>query len=114
MDMDMDIMNHWQIDNSRLKTILYILGILGIIILGFHTFALLQRPFAAFFDLLSPFILALILAYIISPLVDFIQAKLRLGRMAGTLLFFFLILLLFFIFISVLLSVVLSQLIDLV
>ena len=112
--MDMNIMNDWQIETSRLKSILYILGILGIIILGFHTFALLQKPFAALFDLLSPFILALILAYILSPLVDFIQARLRLGRMTGTLLFFFLTLLLFFTIIAVVLPVILSQLIELV
>lgn len=110
----MDIMNNWQVETPRLKNILYIIGILGIIILGFHTFALLQKPFAVLFDLLSPFILAFILAYILSPLVDFIQAKLRLGRMAGTLLFFFLTLLLFFTIIAVVLPVILSQLIELV
>jgi len=107
-------MNDWQIENSSLKKILYILGILGIIILGFYTFGLLQKPFVALFDLLSPFILALILAYIISPVVDFIQIKLRLGRMAGTLLVFFLVLLLFFMIIAVVLPVVLSQLVALV
>jgi predicted PurR-regulated permease PerM len=107
-------MDNWQIETPRLQRILSILGVLGIIILGFHTFALLQKPFAALFDLLSPFILALILAYILSPLVDFIQARLRLGRMAGTLLFFFLTLLLFFTIVAVVLPVILSQLIELV
>lgn len=112
--MDLNIMNDRQIENFRLKNILYILGILGIIILGFHTFGLLQKPFGSLFGLLSPFILALILAYIISPLVDFIQIKLRLGRMAGTLLVFFLVLLLFFMIIAVVLPVVLSQFVELV
>ncbi|MFO7930844.1 MAG: hypothetical protein R6U97_05520, partial [Desulfosalsimonas sp.] len=93
-------MNDWQFEDSRLKSIVYILGILGIVILGFHAFGLLQKPFAILFDLFSPFILALILAYIISPLVDFIQLKLRLGRMAGTLLVFFLLLLIFFVVIA--------------
>lgn len=112
--MDRNLMDNWQIETPRLQRILSILGVLGIIILGFHTFALLQKPFAALFDLLSPFILALILAYILSPLVDFIQARLRLGRMAGTLLFFFLTLLLFFTIVAVVLPVILSQLIELV
>ena len=107
-------MNDWQFEDSRLKTIAYILGILGIVILGFHAFGLLQKPFAILFHLFSPFILALILAYIISPLVDFIQLKLRLGRMAGTLLVFFLLLLIFFTVIAVMLPVILSQLVELV
>ena len=107
-------MNDWQFEDSRLKTIVYILGILGIVILGFHAFDLLQKPFAILFDLFSPFILALILAYIISPLVDFIQLKLRLGRMGGTLLVFFLLLLIFFTVIAVMLPVILSQLVELV
>ncbi|MFO8085739.1 MAG: AI-2E family transporter [Desulfobacterales bacterium] len=107
-------MNDWQFEDSRLKTIGYILGILVIVILGFHAFGLLQKPFAILFDLFSPFILALILAYIISPLVDFIQRKLRLGRMAGTLLVFFLLLLIFFTVIAVVLPVILSQLVELV
>ncbi|HMA85797.1 MAG TPA: AI-2E family transporter [Desulfosalsimonadaceae bacterium] len=107
-------MNDWQFEDYRLKTVIYILGILGIVILGFHAFGLLQKPFAILFDLFSPFILALILAYIISPLVDFIQLKLRLGRMAGTLLVFFLLLLIFFTVIAVMLPVILSQLVELV
>jgi len=107
-------MNDWQFEDYRLKTVIYILGILGIVILGFHAFGLLQKPFAILFDLFSPFILALILAYIISPLVDFIQLKLRLVRMAGTLLVFFLLLLIFFTVIAVMLPVILSQLVELV
>jgi len=107
-------MNDWQFEDSRLKTIVYILGILGIVILGFHAFDLLQKPFAILFDLFSPFILALILAYIISPLVDFIQLKLRLGRMAGTLLVFFLVLLIFFVVIAVMLPVIISQVVELI
>ncbi len=103
-----------QIEDSRFHTIMHILGILGVIILGFYAFGLLQEPLAALFDLLSPFILALILAYVLSPLVDFMQKKLRLGRIAGTLLVFFLILLVFFMIIAVVLPVILSQLVELV
>ncbi|MBS3810084.1 MAG: AI-2E family transporter, partial [Desulfobacterales bacterium] len=99
-----------QVEDSSLKKIAYVLGILGIIILGFYTLGLLSRPFVILFDLLTPFIMALILAYIISPIVTLVQKKLRLGRMAGTLLVFFAILLVFFAVAAVVLPVIITQL----
>ena len=103
-----------RIEDEHLKQVIYIIGILGIIALGFYTVGLLKKPFYIIFDLLSPFILGLILAYIISPLVSLIQNKLRLGRVAGTLLVFFLILAVFFTFMAVIIPVILSQVIELV
>ena len=102
------------VDDVNLKRIFYILGLLGCIVLGFIAMGLLKKPFESLFSLLSPFLLALILAYVTSPIVSFLQKKLRLGRVAGTLLVFFLILLAFFIVLAILIPVILSQTIALV
>lgn len=102
------------VDDVNLKRIFYILGLLGCIVLGFIAVGLLKTPFESLFSLLSPFLLALILAYVISPVVSFLQKKLRLGRVAVTLLVFFLILLAFFIVLAILIPVILSQTIALV
>jgi len=103
-----------RVDDVRLKRIFYVLGVLGCIVLGFAAIGLLKKPFESLFSLLSPFFLALILAYVISPVVSFLQKKLRLGRVAGTLLVFFLILLAFFLVLAVLIPVILTQMIALV
>jgi len=103
-----------RVDDVRLKRIFYVLGVLGCIVLGFAAIGLLKKPFESLFSLLSPFFLALILAYVISPVVSFLQKKLRLGRVAGTLLVFFLILLAFFLVMAVLIPVILTQMIALV
>lgn len=107
-------MNDFRIQDAYLRRIVYILGILGIICLGFYSLSLLKKPFLLLFDLLSPFIMGMLLAYIIAPLVTLIQNKLRIGRIAGTLLVFFLILAVFFAVMAVVVPVVLSQLIAMV
>lgn len=101
-------------DDANLKRVFFALGVLGCLVLGFTAIGLLKTPIAALFSLLSPFLLALILAYVTSPVVSFLQKKLRLGRLGGTLLVFFLILLAFFMVMAVLIPVVISQTIDLV
>lgn len=103
-----------QVDDTNLKRIFYALGLLGCVVLGFAAMGLLKGPFEALFSLLSPFFLALILAYITSPVVTFLQKKLRLGRATGTLLVFFLILLAFFLVLAILVPVIITQMIDLV
>lgn len=102
------------VDDANLKRIFFALGALGCIVLGFTAIGLLKTPFEFLFSLLSPFLLALILAYVLAPVVSFLQKKLRLGRVGGTLLVFFLILLAFFIVMAILIPVLISQSIDLV
>lgn len=101
-------------DDASLKRVFLTLGVLGCIVLGFTALGLLKTPFISLFSLLSPFLLALILAYVLAPVVGFLQKKLRLGRVGGTLLVFFLILLAFFIVLAILVPVLISQSIDLV
>lgn len=103
-----------RMDDASLKRIFYVLGVLGCIVLGFVAIGFLKKPFESVFSLLSPFFLALILAYVTSPVVSFLQKKLRLGRVAGTLLVFFLILLAFFLVLAIMIPVILTQMIELV
>jgi len=107
-------MNDTQIPDPALRRIIYALGVMGVIVLGFYTAGLLAFPIAILFDILSPFLVAGILAYILAPFVMAIQRRLRLGRVAGTLVVFFLILAFFFLVLAVVIPVIIFQLLDLV
>lgn len=101
-------------EDPALRKIVYILGIMGVIVLGFYTARLLAFPMAVLFDILSPFLVGGILAYILAPMVMAIQRRLRLGRLAGTLLVFFIILAIFFLVLAVAIPLIIFQLLDLV
>jgi predicted PurR-regulated permease PerM len=70
--------------DDRLKRVLLILGMMCIVVVGATTLKILMPAIEWTFSILSPFLFALILAYIFNPAVNFLQVKLKLGR-AGSL-----------------------------
>ncbi len=103
-----------QIEDPLLRRIVYALGILGVIVLLFYTAGLLLTPVLIIFNMVSPFIVAFILAYVLAPVVLAIQRRLRLGRIAGTLVVFFFVLAVFFLALAVVLPVIISQIVALI
>ena len=70
--------------DQRLKRVLLILGMMCIVVVGATTLKILMPAIEWTFSILSPFLIALVLAYIFNPAVNFLQVKLKLGR-AGSL-----------------------------
>ena len=105
--------SEWKIDSPLFRGMVYAIAAMTLLVLAFHTFSLFAKSLAFFFRVLSPFLVALILAYILSPIVVSIQRKLKLGRVMGTLIVNLVILLVVFLLLTYLVPIVLSQMIDL-
>lgn len=106
-------MTEIRITDPLLRRILYAVGIMGVIAFGFYTFGLLKESLAVVLNVLTPFIIALLLAYILAPLVIGLQRRLRLGRVMGTLVLYLIIFLVFFLLLAFLIPTVISELIHL-
>jgi len=93
-------MSDFKIADPVLRKILYAVGVMGVITFGFYTFSLLQNAVILVLNVLTPFIAALLLAYILAPVVITLQQHLKMGRIMGTLalymIIFFAVFLLFF------------------
>ena len=73
---------HWTVRyESQIRTLSWLLGIAALIFIVRQTAPMLSWIMGA----ISPFLVALIVAYIIFPIVQFAQSKLRLGRIGGIL-----------------------------
>jgi len=95
------------------RKILLILAGLLIIILGFHAFNQVKGMLVLILNILSPFLIALILAYILAPIVVALQKKLKLGRIMGAVILYLLIFGVLFILLTFLIPTVLTELIRL-
>lgn len=102
-----------KIYDPMLRRIIHWLGIMAVIITGFYTFGLLRDAIILILNILSPFIIALLLAYILAPVVMALQHRFRLGRIMGTLVLYLLVFLFIALVLAVLIPKVLSELIDL-
>jgi len=103
----------FKIADPLLRRIVYAVGIMGTIAFGFYTFSLITGAMGIVFNVLIPFLLALILAYVLAPFVIGVQHRLKLGRVMGTLVLYLIIFLVIFVFLAFLIPTVLSQFVKL-
>lgn len=101
------------IDRLFRNLLVALTGILTLI-LGIHAFGQIQGLLIFILDILSPFLAALILAYILAPVILGLQQRLRLGRIMGAVTLYLLIFLVLFLLSAFLLPLVLGELIRLV
>lgn len=106
-------MNEIRISDPMLRKMVYAIGIMGIIAFGFYTVGLLKTTIQVVLNVLTPFIAALLMAYILAPLVVALQDRLRLGRIKGTLALYAIIFLVVFVFLGFLIPKVLSEFVRL-
>ncbi|RLC19503.1 MAG: hypothetical protein DRI57_07045 [Deltaproteobacteria bacterium] len=106
-------MSEFRISDPLLRKIVYAVGVMGVIAFGFHTVGLLKSSIAVVLEVLTPFIAALLMAYILAPAVIALQQTLRLGRIMGTLMLYAIIFLAVFLLLAFLIPTVLSEFIGL-
>ncbi|QTA89968.1 AI-2E family transporter [Desulfonema magnum] len=106
-------MSEFKISDPLLRRIVYAIGIMGVIAFGFYTMGLLKNSIAIVLDGLTPFIAALLMAYILAPVVFTLQSQLRLGRIMGTLVLYLVIFLIVFLLLAFLIPKILSEFIEL-
>jgi len=106
-------MTDLHISDPTLRRIIHSLGVMAVIVVGFYTFGLLRDSIILILNILSPFITALLMAYVLAPVVKALQHRLRLGRLMGMLILYLLIFLFIGLVLAVLIPKVLSELIDL-
>jgi predicted PurR-regulated permease PerM len=106
-------MSEFKIADPVLRRIAYAIGIMGAIALGFYTFSLMKGSIGFVFNVLTPFLVALILAYILAPVVIGLQHRLKLGRVMGTLVLYMIIFVVIFLLLAFLIPTILSQFIKL-
>jgi predicted PurR-regulated permease PerM len=98
------------ISDRFLRRIVYTIGVMMVIVLGFYTFSLLRTSIIFILNVLSPFLASLLLAYILAPLVIKLQRNLKLGRIVGTLLLYLLIFMIMFLLIAFLVPKIFQEL----
>ena len=101
------------IEDQFLNQIIHILAIMAVIAAGFYVAGLLKGFLWAVQSVFTPFVIALLMAYILAPIVVGLQRRLKLGRIMGTLVLYFIIILVFFLFMAFLIPKLLSELIRL-
>jgi predicted PurR-regulated permease PerM len=96
-------------DDDHLRRILIMIGYM-IIAAGFAVAVVLAWPLVRWvFGLLSPFLVALVVAYIFNPVVNFVQYRLRLSRIYGVVLVNLIVLLVAALFIAIIIPILASQ-----
>jgi predicted PurR-regulated permease PerM len=106
-------MTELKIADPFLRRILYALGVMAVIVFGFYTFGVLKGLLVFGLNVLSPFLIGLIVAYILAPVVIRLQHQLRLGRVLGTLMVYLIIFLVISLILLFLIPTIVSQLIKL-
>ncbi len=106
-------MSELKISDPFLRRIVYAVGVMGVITFGFYTVSLLKSTVVFVLNVLAPFIAALLMAYILAPVVIILQHQLRLGRIMGTLALYMLICLAVFLLLAFLIPKILSEFIRL-
>jgi predicted PurR-regulated permease PerM len=107
-------MREFSINDPILRRIIYILGILGIVIAGFHAGQLAAQWIVPALQVLSPFLAAFLLAYILAPLVETLQRKFHLGPLTGTVAVYLLMVFLLAAILTYLVPLILTQVKSLV
>jgi len=103
-------MNGINISDRFLRGIVYTIGIMIAIVLGFYTFGLLKTSIVFILNVLSPFLASLLLAYILAPIVIRLQRNLKLGRIVGTLLLYLLVFVIMFLLMAFLIPKIFQEL----
>ncbi|GBC59799.1 AI-2E family transporter [Desulfonema ishimotonii] len=106
-------MTDLKLSDPLLRKIIYSVGIMGVIAFGFYTFSLFKGGLGLLLDVLTPFIAAFLLAYILAPVVIMLQRHLRLGRFMGTLALYMIIFIAVFLLLAFLIPTVLTEFIRL-
>ncbi len=106
-------MSEFKISNPLLRRIVQAVGVMGVIVFGFYTINLFKYPISVVFDALTPFMAALLMAYILAPAVIALQCQLRMGRIMGTLVLYVVIFLVIFLLLAFLIPKILSEFIRL-
>ncbi len=106
-------MTDFKIADPLLKKIVYAVGIMGLIAFGFYTFSLLKPSIVLVMNVLTPFLAAMLMAYILAPIVFILQNQLKLGRVMGTLVLYIIIFSMFFILLAFLIPNVIEEFIKL-
>jgi predicted PurR-regulated permease PerM len=106
-------MTELKITDPFLRRIVYALGVMAVIVFGFYTFGVLKGLLVFGLDVLSPFLIGLIVAYILAPVVIRLQHQLKLGRVLGTLMVYLIIFLIISLTLLFLVPTIVSQLIRL-
>jgi len=96
-------------DDDHLRRILIMIGYM-VIAAGLAVAVVLVWPVVRWiFGMLSPFLVALVVAYVFNPVVNFVQYRLRLNRIYGVVIVNLIVLLLAIIFIAIIIPIVASQ-----
>jgi len=106
-------MTEFKIADPLLRRMVYAIGIMGIITFGFYTFSLLKDSITLVLNVLTPFMAALLMGYILAPAVIVLQKQLKLGRIMGTLVLYLIIFLIVFLLLAFLIPKFLSEFIRL-
>lgn len=106
-------MSEFKIADPLLRRIVYAIGLMGVITFGFYTFSLLKNPIVIVLDVLTPFIAALLMAYILAPAVIALQRHLKMGRIMGTLVLYMIIIIAVFLVLAFLIPKFISEFIKL-
>lgn len=104
MDKDIDL---------KLKRLFYIIAWLVLAIMSVFVLIQMQVVLMKILNVLSPFILAGILAYIFNPIVNFLQEKLHLGRVMGIIVFAIILIIVFVLFFGIIIPIIYNQAVDL-
>jgi len=95
--------------DPHMRRVVLMIGYM-IIVAGFATaFTLLWPVISAVVTVLSPFIVALVVAYLFNPVVNFVERRLRLTRLGGVVLVNVLIILIMGIFIAIIIPILGTQ-----
>jgi predicted PurR-regulated permease PerM len=100
--------------DARLKKTLLVIGYMIIIAGAVYALAQLRPVVRMIANILAPFCVALIVAYIFNPIVTFVQQRLRLSRIMGLVVFYIIIVLLIAIFMLFLLPSLYHQISELI
>jgi predicted PurR-regulated permease PerM len=106
-------MTELKIADPFLRKIVYALGVMAVIVFGFYTLRLIRGLLVFSLDVLSPFLVGLVAAYILAPVVIRLQHQFKLGRVLGTLLVYLIIFLIISLILFFLIPTIMSQLIRL-
>ena len=84
--------------DTKLKKTLLVIGYMIIIAVAVYALVQLSPVLRMIANVLVPFCVALIIAYIFNPIVTFVQQRLKLSRILGLVTFYVIILLLIAVF----------------
>jgi len=106
-------MTEFKIADPLLRRMVYAIGIMGIITFGFYTFSLLKDSITLILTVLTPFMAALLMGYILAPVVMVLKKQFKMGRIMGTLALYLIIFMIVFLLFTFLIPKFLSEFIRL-